>query len=178
MASIGEIFQKVFNKNDDTFKVSQDEDFATQTTLSELESKDFATETTLALLESENNIEDDVVVNSKVTFPESAGAGDVQTLSIPAATGDIKRNQIYLINIYNGSNVTTISADLETEWEDSDTNIRTVSYELLENLLEETAESIREEAVFLYNGGTIEIINDTATGEGEGYDVYIKVVKI
>ena len=54
MASIGEIFQKVFNKNDDTFKVSQDEDFATQTTLSALESKDFATETTLELLEGKD----------------------------------------------------------------------------------------------------------------------------
>ena len=54
MASTGEIFQKVFDKNDDTFKVSQDEDFATQTTLSELESKDFATQDTLASLEGKD----------------------------------------------------------------------------------------------------------------------------
>ena len=52
MASTGEIFQKVFDKNDDTFKVSQDEDFATQDTLASLEGKDFATETTLETLKN------------------------------------------------------------------------------------------------------------------------------
>lgn len=142
-----------------------------------LEGKDFASETTLAEIRDQQDLADNEVVNAKVSFADTAGAGDTKTVAIPAPV-DPQKGEMYMIYAYNGSDATTITVDKETTFTDSDNIERTISHNLFENLATETADSIPEEIVFMHEGADLVIINDTALSTDDAYDVYVRVVKL
>jgi len=142
-----------------------------------LEGKDFASETTLAEIRDQQDLADNEVVNAKVSFADTAGAGDTKTVAIPAPV-DPQKGEMYMIYAYNGSDATTITVDKETTFTDSDNIERTISHNLFENLATETADSMPEEIVFMHEGADLVIINDTALSTDDAYDVYVRVVKL
>lgn len=156
-------------------------DLAQEATLdafkTDFDNEDFASETTLAEIRDQQDLADNEVVNAKVSFADTAGAGDTKTVAIPAPV-DPQKGEMYMIYAYNGSDATTITVDKETTFTDSDNIERTISHNLFENLATETADSMPEEIVFMHEGADLVIINDTALSTDDAYDVYVRVVKL
>ena len=175
---------KTFQEVIDAVEALQANEETLQSVIDSIEALQDGTETLQGVIDeitglrTDADIEDNEIINAKVTFADEAAQGDSVTVSIPASTVDLKRDQLYMVYVYNGSDATTISVDLEIDWEDSEVNSRTVDYVLFDSIATLSSDSMPQDALILYDGGVLKIINDTTIGLDEGYDVFVKVVRL
>lgn len=137
----------------------------------------FSTLGRLKTIAEQDIVEEDEIVNEKVSFEEGDENEDTEEINVPEPA-ELRRGDQYYIYVYNGSPDYPINVFLEVPWEDADSNIRKVIMTLYEGLGTEESEEIMYEAKYFRNGGKIIVENTDTVGSGEDYNVYVKVVKV